>query len=166
MRLDSIWITEGDLKGRNATVIFDYLLTAYRQRELYVLQGDKSTEIADKLRSLDFYIKQFESVIFSEIPTIQEDDYTDYSNNYNYTDEDDDKKEIPIAVQDSFFEKLQQQLDLLALDDRDFLIGQQIIGSLDDDGYLRRPILSLIDDLAFSQKIFSECNPSALTNCQ
>jgi hypothetical protein len=76
VRLDSIWITEGDLKGRNATVIFDYLLTAYRQRELYVLQGDKSTEIADKLRSLDFYIKQFESVIFSEIPTIQEDDYT------------------------------------------------------------------------------------------
>src|SRR5690606_31566122 len=46
--------------------------------------------------------------------------------------------------------------DLLALDDEDFLIGQQIIGSLDDDGYLRRPITSLIDDLAFSQNVMAE----------
>ncbi|MDH5827135.1 RNA polymerase factor sigma-54 [Sphingobacterium sp. SG20118] len=96
-----------------------------------------------------------ESDEFNVDEYIQEDDFTDYSNNYNYSDEDDDKKEIPIAVQDSFFEKLQQQLDLLALDDRDFLIGQQIIGSLDDDGYLRRPILSLIDDLAFSQNVIA-----------
>lgn len=99
--------------------------------------------------------ESFDSDEFNVDEYIQEDDYTDYSNNYNYTDEDDDKKEIPIAVQDSFFEKLQQQLDLLALDDRDFLIGQQIIGSLDDDGYLRRPILSLIDDLAFSQNVIA-----------
>src|SRR5690606_32968551 len=54
------------------------------------------------------------------------------------------------------FENLQNQLDLLALSDRDFLIGQQIIGSLDDDGYLRRPIPSLIDDLAFSQNVIVE----------
>jgi len=62
---------------------------------------------------------------------------------------------MPIAIQNSFFENLQQQLDLLALNDKDFLIGQQIIGSLDDDGYLRRPILSLIDDLAFSQNVMA-----------
>src|SRR5690606_22256956 len=40
--------------------------------------------------------------------------------------------------------------------DKDVAIGQQIIGSLDDDGYLRRPISSLIDDLAFSQNIIAE----------
>lgn len=66
------------------------------------------------------------------------------------------KKKIPIAVQDSFFENLQNQLDLLALSDKDYVLGQQIIGSLDDDGYLRRPILSLIDDLAFSQNVIVE----------
>lgn len=91
---------------------------------------------------------------FSVDEYIQEDDYTDYSNNYS-TDDDEDRKEIPIAVQDSFFESLQNQLDLLALSDKDYLIGQQIIGSLDDDGYLRRPILSLIDDLAFSQNVIA-----------
>ena len=92
---------------------------------------------------------------FSVDEYIQEDDYNDYSPNYG-SDDDEDRKEIPIAVQDSFFESLQNQLDLLALSDKDYLIGQQIIGSLDDDGYLRRPILSLIDDLAFSQNVIAE----------
>ncbi len=90
---------------------------------------------------------------------LQTEDINDYgSNQSNNGDDEDDRKEIPIAVQSSFFENLQQQLDLLALSDKDFLIGQQIIGSLDDDGYLRRPISSLIDDLAFSQNVLSEEN--------
>lgn len=92
---------------------------------------------------------------FSLEEYIQEDDYKDYGSNFN-NDDDDDHKEIPIAIQDSFFEKLQNQLDLLALTDKQYLIGNQIIGSLDDDGYLRRPLLSLIDDLAFSQNVITE----------
>ncbi|WP_257670315.1 RNA polymerase factor sigma-54 [Parapedobacter tibetensis] len=88
---------------------------------------------------------------------LQADDVSDYAGNQsNGGDDEDDRKEIPIAVQNSFFENLQQQLDLLALSDKDFLVGQQIIGSLDDDGYLRRPISSLIDDLAFSQNVIAE----------
>lgn len=87
---------------------------------------------------------------------LQNDDVSDYGSSLNNSsDDDDDRKEMPIAIQDSFFENLQQQLDLLALNDKDFLIGQQLIGSLDDDGYLRRPILSLIDDLAFSQNVMA-----------
>ncbi|RZK45610.1 MAG: RNA polymerase sigma-54 factor, partial [Pedobacter sp.] len=54
------------------------------------------------------------------------------------------------------FESLQEQLDLVPLSDTDFIIGRQIIGSLDDDGYLRRPIYSMIDDLAFSQNVMVE----------
>jgi len=92
---------------------------------------------------------------FSLEEYIQEDDFKDYGGNYN-SDDDDDHKEMPVAIQDSFFEKLQNQLDLLALTDKQYLVGNQIIGSLDDDGYLRRPILSLIDDLAFSQNVIAE----------
>ncbi|NGM61648.1 RNA polymerase factor sigma-54 [Sphingobacterium sp. SGG-5] len=92
---------------------------------------------------------------FSVEEYIQEDDFKDYGGNYSNDDEE-QQKEIPIAIQDSFFEKLQNQLDLLALNDKKYLIGNQIIGSLDDDGYLRRPILSLIDDLAFSQNVIAE----------
>ncbi len=88
---------------------------------------------------------------------LQADDINDYgSSQSNGGDDEDDRKEIPIAIQNSFFENLQQQLDLLALSDKDFLIGQQVIGSLDDDGYLRRPISSLIDDLAFAQNVIAE----------
>lgn len=92
---------------------------------------------------------------FSVEDYIQEDDYSDYGGSYNNED-DEDRKEIPIAIQDSFYEKLQNQLDLLPLSDKEYLIGQQIIGSLDDDGYLRRPIQSLVDDLAFSQNVIAE----------
>ncbi|MCJ0743661.1 RNA polymerase factor sigma-54 [Pedobacter montanisoli] len=87
---------------------------------------------------------------------LQDDDSSDYSTSFNNGDDDDDKKETPIAVESTFFESLQQQLDLVPLSNQDFVIGKQIIGSLDDDGYLRRPITSMIDDLAFSQNVIVE----------
>jgi RNA polymerase sigma-54 factor len=88
---------------------------------------------------------------------LQDDNLNEYGTRYDQNgDDEEDRKEIPIAVQTSFFENLQAQLDLLPLSDKDFRIGQQIIGSLDDDGYLRRSITSLTDDLAFSQNVFAD----------
>jgi RNA polymerase sigma-54 factor len=87
---------------------------------------------------------------------LQDDNTNDYSTNYNNGDDDEEKKETPIAIESTFFESLQEQLDLIPLSDQDFIIGKQIIGSLDDDGYLRRPLGSMIDDLAFSQNVMVE----------
>jgi RNA polymerase sigma-54 factor len=87
---------------------------------------------------------------------LQDDNTNDYSTSYSNGDDEEDKKETPIAIETTFFESLQQQLDLVPLSDQDFIIGKQIIGSLDDDGYLRRPITSMIDDLAFSQNVMVE----------
>lgn len=87
---------------------------------------------------------------------LQDDNTNDYSTSYSNGDDDEEKKETPIAIETTFFESLQQQLDLIPLSDQDFVIGKQIIGSLDDDGYLRRPITSMIDDLAFSQNVIVE----------
>jgi len=87
---------------------------------------------------------------------LQDDNANDYSTNYNNSDDDEEKKETPIAIESTFFESLQEQLDLVPLSDQDFIIGKQIIGSLDDDGYLRRPLSSMIDDLAFSQNVMVE----------
>jgi RNA polymerase sigma-54 factor len=88
---------------------------------------------------------------------LQEDNVNEYGSRYDQNgDDDEERKEIPIAVQSSFFESLQLQLDLLPMADKDFRIAQQIIGSLDDDGYLRRPIMSITDDLAFSQNVIAE----------
>ena len=87
---------------------------------------------------------------------LQDDNTNDYSTNYNNSDDDEEKKETPIAIEITFFESLQEQLDLTPLSGQDFIVGKQIIGSLDDDGYLRRPLNSMIDDLAFSQNVMVE----------
>lgn len=87
---------------------------------------------------------------------LQEDNINEYSKYDQSSDDEEERKEMPLVLQNSFFENLQQQLDLVPLSDKDFQIGLQIIGSLDDAGYLRRPITSLIDDLAFSQNVLAE----------
>src|SRR3954471_11065695 len=88
---------------------------------------------------------------------LQDDNLNEYGSRYDQNgDDEEERKEMPLAVQNSFFESLQAQLDMLPLSDNDFIIGKQIIGSLDDDGYLRRPITSLTDDLAFSQNVMAE----------
>lgn len=87
---------------------------------------------------------------------LQDDDQDDGYRMMNDNDSDDEeKREMPIAVSSSFHEMLQVQLSLCVMGDHEFMVAQQILGSLDDDGYLRRPIIALVDDLAFSQNIFT-----------
>ncbi len=85
---------------------------------------------------------------------IQDDDQDDgYKMMSDYDSDDEEKKEMPIAVSTSFHDTLLAQLSLSVMADHEFMVAQQILGSLDDDGYLRRPINALVDDLAFSQNI-------------
>ncbi len=73
-------------------------------------------------------------------------------NNYPELDE---AKVIPHKVETSFNEAMLEQLGLLNLDEHRQRIAEQIVGSLDDDGYLRREITSIVDDLAFRQNIIT-----------
>ncbi len=85
-----------------------------------------------------------------------EDDTASYklsANNYSADDED---KTIPVAVENTFHEHLEQQLGLVILNEEEKKIALQVIGSIDDDGYLRRDPESIVDDLAFSQNIMTE----------
>lgn len=87
---------------------------------------------------------------------IQDDDQDDgYKIMSDNDSDDDDKKEMPIAISTSFHDMLVAQLSLNIMADHEFMVAQQILGSLDDDGYLRRPINALVDDLAFSQNIIT-----------
>lgn len=61
----------------------------------------------------------------------------------------------PARVETSFHEYLLDQLGMLELDERRHRIAEQIIGSLDEDGYLRREVISIADDLAFGQNIMT-----------
>lgn len=75
----------------------------------------------------------------------------DYKTKDDHYPEMGDDKVIPIRAEISFQEHLMNQLGLLELDKRNKTIAEQIIGSLDDDGYLRSDITSLVDDMAFRQ---------------
>ncbi|MFN4253412.1 MAG: RNA polymerase factor sigma-54 [Saprospiraceae bacterium] len=67
---------------------------------------------------------------------------------------DEEEKTVPIAVENTFHEYLEEQLSLLDIkDDRERAIAIQVIGSIDDDGYLRRDPSAMVDDLLFSQNI-------------
>ncbi|WP_316825320.1 RNA polymerase factor sigma-54 [Pedobacter miscanthi] len=122
-------------------------------------QDEPKSEYDDLNDGPEDYEKSSEDTSMDEFNVddyLQDDSANDYSTNYNNGDDDEEKKETPIAIESTFFESLQEQLDLIPLSDQDFIIGKQIIGSLDDDGYLRRPLGSMIDDLAFSQNVIVE----------
>lgn len=67
-------------------------------------------------------------------------------------DEDDDR-EMPIPMANSLHEQLMAQLDFLGLDDHQYNIGKQLVGSIESDGYIRRDLDAIVNDLAFSQGI-------------
>ena len=68
-------------------------------------------------------------------------------------DPNDEDTDMPLAAETSLFDSLQSQLSYLGLDERQFIIGNQIIGSIDEDGYLRRKMEAIVNDLAFTQNI-------------
>jgi RNA polymerase sigma-54 factor len=71
---------------------------------------------------------------------------------FNYDDEERDQQ-VVIADEDSFTSNLIHQLKLYDLSEQELLIGEFIIGNLEEDGYLRRSLDSISDDLAFRQNV-------------
>ncbi len=74
--------------------------------------------------------------------------------NNDYSD-DDEPKGVPIRVVNTFHDNLIEQLGLNKLDEKKYEIALQIIGSIDEDGYLRRSPEAMIDDLAFAQNVIT-----------
>lgn len=71
----------------------------------------------------------------------------------NYSRDDDKVVEIPFSAGISFRESLSNQLGLRILDENQQALAHYILGNIDDDGYLRRDLESIVDDLAFSLNI-------------
>ncbi len=79
---------------------------------------------------------------------IQQDAYN-YKEKLPSSADDDDDYEAPIVQMQSFGESLNEQMGLLALSDRGRTIADHLIGSIDEDGYLRRPIPAIVNDMSF-----------------
>lgn len=81
------------------------------------------------------------------------DDYSGYKMQGDGSSPDEDDKEMPISVGSTLHETLITQLGYLKLDEREDMIARQLIGSVDADGYIRRDLEAIVNDLAFSQNI-------------
>jgi RNA polymerase sigma-54 factor len=65
-------------------------------------------------------------------------------------DDDDEREEMPIAADVALYQKLRDQVGMLTFDEEENLIAEEIIGNIDEDGYLRRPLENIIDDINLS----------------
>jgi RNA polymerase sigma-54 factor len=79
-----------------------------------------------------------------------DDELYGYKAQVDHSAEEDDR-EMPMPSNSSLAEGLRDQIGLLSLSDEDEVVAEQIIGSIDDDGYLRRPVASILDDIMFNQ---------------
>jgi RNA polymerase sigma-54 factor len=80
-------------------------------------------------------------------------DYKYQANNYS---DDDDDKSLPFAAPISFHQDLINQLNTFILSDDERNIAEFLVGSIDDMGYIRRTIQDIVDDMAFTQAIYTD----------
>ncbi|MCZ6900085.1 MAG: RNA polymerase factor sigma-54, partial [Bacteroidetes bacterium] len=84
---------------------------------------------------------------------IRDEDYTGFKMQGDGAIED---RDMPIPTQSSLNDSLMTQLGFLDLDDHKHTIGEQLIGSIEGDGYIRRELEAIINDMAFSQNIYTD----------
>lgn len=83
-------------------------------------------------------------------------DDADYKTQTSNKGKDDEEKVIPLSGDQTFQERLSEQLYLLDFDKQKFMIAQTIIGNLDESGYLNREVDAIVDDLAFSANLMTD----------
>ncbi|RUA23389.1 MAG: RNA polymerase sigma-54 factor [Bacteroidetes bacterium] len=87
---------------------------------------------------------------------LDEDDTPGYKLQANNQSKDDEDRQIPFVSGTTFHDLLRTQLGMRNLSEKELKIALFIIGNLDDSGYLRRDLVALVDDLAFSQNIMTD----------
>ena len=114
-------------------------------------EGEEQTqELSDE--NLDTSTEKREDFNYQDYVNDEIPYYKTQSNNYNKEQED---SQTPLSLGDSFTEKLVSQANLRIKDEKHVVIAEQIIGNLDESGYLRRELFNIVDDLAFSQNVLT-----------
>ena len=103
---------------------------------------DDNNEIDAEDINVDEYLSD------DEIPS-----YRLQANNYSA---DDEEKQVPYAAGTSFTQHLRNQLNTFRFDDTEFEIAEFLVGSIDESGYIRRNIPDVVDDLAFTQNVYTD----------
>ncbi|WP_281542284.1 RNA polymerase factor sigma-54 [Maribacter aestuarii] len=109
--------------------------------EVYEAESDSESINAEDI-NIDDYLSD------DEIP-----EYRTHANNYS---SDDEEKSVPYAAGVSFNQYLLNQLNTVYLSDEEWSIAEFLVGSVDESGYIRRPISDILDDLAFTQNVYTD----------
>ncbi|MBG43835.1 MAG: RNA polymerase sigma-54 factor [Aequorivita sp.] len=102
---------------------------------------DEGNEVIETDINVDDYLSD------DEVPS-----YKLSANNYSA---DDEERQMPYAAGTSFTQYLMQQLNTYRLDEEEKEIAQFLVGSVDESGYIRREIQDIVDDLAFTQNVYT-----------
>ena len=116
-------------------------------------EGKDDMDSSDDDYEMDGGEDEYGNLDISDYVADGDDEVGDYKLRDDNYPEIDDNKVIPYRVETTFHDILADQLGMLKLDDKTMKIAEQIVGSIDDDGYLRRETTSIQDDLAFRQNI-------------
>ena len=111
--------------------------------------GSSEEEYSNDLKSNEDH----DNEEFSVSDYLNEEDYPAYRYNAQNSSKDDKVTDIPFSDGTSFHEYLQEQVSMEMLDNRESILAEHIIGNIDEDGYLRRDIISIVDDLEFAQNL-------------
>jgi RNA polymerase sigma-54 factor len=98
---------------------------------------------------------EYDNIDISEYVREGDDEVGDYKLRDDNYPEEDEGRQLPFKAETSFYEHLMNQLGLLKLEPKEQAISEQIVGSIDEDGYLRRETAAIVDDLAFRQNIMT-----------
>ena len=116
------------------------------KEEEYSSLDEKFEEEGNESIDTDFDVNDY---MFDDEPA-----YKTTSNNYSADDEEFDNQSLLTEGQ-SLYDYLLEQIRLINIDGDDLVIAEYIIGNLDNDGYLRREIKQIVDDLAFSLGVYT-----------
>jgi RNA polymerase sigma-54 factor len=114
---------------------------------------DEFAETNEEEFDADGSVEEYDNIDISEYVQDGDDEVGDYRlKDENYPEIEEGKTTLQ-KVEVSFNELMLQQLGLLKLNEKDTIIAEYLVGSLEEDGYLRRDINAIINDLAFRQNI-------------
>ena len=118
-------------------------------------EGDEEDDLQnDEQEEEQFEEKDKDKEEFTLDDYIEDDDIPEYRlQTKNYSKDDEKRMEIPFSAGSSFHEHLESQLILRDLTEKQKILGEDILGNIDEDGYLRRELSNIVDDLAFRQNI-------------
>ena len=139
------------------TQAFEQRLKQELEENIALETGKEETDNFDEINQ-DEYDDENEKTDSDEINIdeyLSDDDVPDYKTRANNYSSDDEEKNIPYAAGISFNQYLDNQLNTVRLNDKEELIADFLVGSIDESGYLRRELIDIIDDLAFSQNIIT-----------